>query len=111
MKHFAGGALIVSHDRAFLNAVCTKIVELENGVVHFYSGNYDAYREQKEIEKMTAESEYITYEKEKRRLKKVADATEKRAAKVKKAPSRMGNSEARLHKMGDQRAKRNLVKM
>lgn len=108
LKQFAGGALIVSHDRAFLNAVCTKIVELENGVVHFYSGNYDAYREQKEIEKMTAESEYITYEKEKRRLKKVAEATEKRAAKVKKAPSRMGNSEARLHKMGDQRAKKKL---
>ncbi|MEG2505743.1 MAG: ATP-binding cassette domain-containing protein [Carnobacterium sp.] len=38
LKHFAGGALIVSHDRAFMNAVCTKIVELENGVVHFYSG-------------------------------------------------------------------------
>lgn len=108
LLHFQGAALIVSHDRAFLNKVCTKIVELEAGVVHFYPGDFDQYQQQKEIEKQTAEAEYTAYEKEKHRLAKVADATHRRAEKVRNAPRRMGNSEARLHKMGNQRAKKAL---
>ncbi|MGX7417952.1 ribosomal protection-like ABC-F family protein [Carnobacterium gallinarum] len=107
-RQFQGGALIVSHDRDFLNQVCTKIVELEAGKVGFYQGNYDAYQQQKKNEIQTAEADYQAYEKEKKRLAKVADATHRRAEKVRNAPRRMGNSEARLHKMGNQRAKKKL---
>ena len=39
--------LVVSHDRRFLNTVCTKILELEFGRLVEYPGNYDAYRGQK----------------------------------------------------------------
>lgn len=39
--------IIVSHDRAFLDAVATGIYELENGALHRYAGNYTQYRQQK----------------------------------------------------------------
>lgn len=39
--------IIVSHDRAFLDAVATGVYELENGALHRYAGNYKQYRQQK----------------------------------------------------------------
>ncbi len=39
--------VIVSHDRAFLDRLCTQIVETERGVSSTYLGNYSAYLEQK----------------------------------------------------------------
>lgn len=39
--------IIVSHDRAFLDAVATDVYELENGALHRYAGNYTQYRQQK----------------------------------------------------------------
>jgi len=45
----AGLALVtVSHDREFLDRVCTKIVETEYGVTHTYPGNYRSFLTQKE---------------------------------------------------------------
>ncbi|MCH3916657.1 MAG: ATP-binding cassette domain-containing protein [Spirochaetia bacterium] len=35
--------IIVTHDRYFLNAVCTRIIELDDGQVYFHPGNYDSY--------------------------------------------------------------------
>ena len=40
--------LLITHDRYFLERVCTRIVELEDGELHSYSGNYARYLEQKE---------------------------------------------------------------
>ena len=40
--------VIVSHDRQFLDALCTKIVETERGVAATYKGNYTEYVKQKE---------------------------------------------------------------
>merc|ERR1719161_2791801 len=39
---------VVSHDREFLDRVCTKIVETEQGIARSYNGNYRTFREQKE---------------------------------------------------------------
>ena len=39
--------VIISHDRAFLNRLVTRILELEQGRLHEYSGNYDRYLEEK----------------------------------------------------------------
>jgi ATP-binding cassette subfamily F protein 3 len=39
--------VIVSHDREFLDRLCTQIVETERGVSTTYLGNYSAYLQQK----------------------------------------------------------------
>jgi ATP-binding cassette subfamily F protein 3 len=50
--------LVVSHDRRFLNTVCTKILELEFGRLVEYPGNYDAYRGQKAERVLSATRAY-----------------------------------------------------
>ena len=44
LTSWPGCALIVSHDRYFLNRVATSILAFENGVIVQYQGNYDTYR-------------------------------------------------------------------
>ncbi|MDF2890543.1 MAG: transporter [Clostridia bacterium] len=49
LKKFDGGALIISHDRFFLDQVSTRIAELENGVITERSGSYTSFMEQKDL--------------------------------------------------------------
>jgi ABC transport system ATP-binding/permease protein len=43
LANWSGALLFVSHDRAFIDAVATRIVELDRGVLRSYPGNYAAY--------------------------------------------------------------------
>lgn len=110
LKHFSGAGLVVSHDRAFLNRVCNRIVELEAGTVRFYTGNYDEYTRQKSLERDFAQQEYENYVREKKRLKKTMENTRQKSEGITSAPKRMGPSEARLHKMGGQSNRKTLDK-
>jgi ATP-binding cassette subfamily F protein uup len=47
LKDFAGTILFISHDRAFIRGVSTRIIDLDRGVLKSYPGNYDLYIEQK----------------------------------------------------------------
>ena len=53
-----GAFVVVSHDRRFLDTVCTSIVEVEAARVTRYPGNYSAFREQQDRELKTALREY-----------------------------------------------------
>ena len=44
---YSGAIVCVTHDRRFLDAIATRIVELDRGALRSYPGNYTAYREQK----------------------------------------------------------------
>ena len=46
---FKGALLMTSHDREFMNRVVTRIVEVTNGTITTYSGNYDFYLREREI--------------------------------------------------------------
>jgi ATPase subunit of ABC transporter with duplicated ATPase domains len=46
LKSFGGALVITSHDQAFLNRVVTRIVDIDEGDLISYSGNYDFYQEQ-----------------------------------------------------------------
>ncbi|MBI2734448.1 MAG: ATP-binding cassette domain-containing protein [Aquabacterium sp.] len=45
---FKGSIVLISHDRAFLDNVCTRIVELDRGILRSYPGNFAAYQTLKE---------------------------------------------------------------
>ena len=45
---FTGSVMVVTHDRAFLDAVATRIVELDRGVLRSYPGNFTAYEARKD---------------------------------------------------------------
>ncbi len=106
-KH-KGALILISHDRSFLDKLCNKILELEDGKLKLYNGNYSDYIIQKLKERERAQFEYEQYVKEKKRLEGVMIDVKQKVKSMRKTPKRMGNSEARLHKMGPQRAKANL---
>ncbi|MBQ4187977.1 MAG: ABC-F family ATP-binding cassette domain-containing protein, partial [Firmicutes bacterium] len=51
LTSYKGACIIISHDRYFLDRLCTKTMEIENGVSTVYNGNYSFYIEAKEFRK------------------------------------------------------------
>ncbi len=58
LRDFKGGVLGVSHDRAFLDHVATRILELEGGRLRSFTGNYSKYLVQKDILTRTEKAAY-----------------------------------------------------
>ena len=108
LADYQGALVLIAHDRSFLDQLCNKIIEVEHGKVTQYTGNYRAYSAQKAKEIARAQFEYEQYVSEKQRLLRVTVEMRQKAKSIKNAPKRMGNSEARLHKMGGQKAKASL---
>ena len=93
--------LLVSHDRAVLERLCTQIWELREGKLLRYEGGYDAFEHQKEQELERRRFEADAYQKEKARLERSIQSLREKQSAVRRAPSRMGNSETRLHKRSE----------
>ena len=106
LKSYTGAMLLVSHDREFLDSLCNIIVEIDNGKLKFYKGNYSKYLELKKEERKREEIEYEEYIREKERLNGIILEKKGLRDSIRKTPKRMGNSEARLHKMGGQKGKK-----
>ncbi|MDO4594711.1 MAG: ATP-binding cassette domain-containing protein [Tissierellia bacterium] len=100
------GYLIVSHDRDFIERTCENIIEIDQKKFEFYKGSYDFYRDEKTKKYQRKIKEYDSYKKEVKRLNKVVEGLKKRKDNIRTTPKRMGNSEARLHKMGGQENKK-----
>lgn len=100
LQAFNGAIVLISHDRAFLDEVCTKILEIENTAPKFYTGNYTSYRKQKDHERTREWFEYEAYTKEKKRLLEAAQEKAKKVKKMKKKPARMSYKEAALGSEG-----------
>ena len=92
-----GALILVSHDRALLNDLCGRIWQLEDGSITDFPGGYDAWQAEQERRRARQQFEYDQYRAEQSRLKAAIQQKAEWAASVKKAPKRMGNSEARLH--------------
>ena len=88
--------VIVSHDRALLNAICTRIVEIREGKLSEYEGNYDDYTRLREQAVQRQWTEYENYTSEKRRLEKVYQQKKQKAASIEKLPKGMSPREAKL---------------
>lgn len=55
---FAGAVVVISHDRVFLDNVVNRIIEINDGKAHFYSGNYTFYVEERERRYQTQAEQY-----------------------------------------------------
>lgn len=87
--------VLISHDRALLNAVCDRIVEVSFGELNFFDGNYDDYLEQKALLKKSQYAEYENYQAEKKRLQGVYLQKKAKAKSVVKKPKNLTFSEAK----------------
>ena len=82
LLNWQGALLLVSHDRAFLDVLCTTIWELQDGNIEVYSGNYSEYMKQKQAKLQYQQTAYEKYISKKKQLEAALQQKVKQAAKV-----------------------------
>lgn len=88
LKNYRGAVLIVSHDRYFLDRLCTSICEIERGVLKRYKGNYSAFVRQREENDTRQEKEYEQQQKQIAKMEDYVARNLVRASTTKMAQSR-----------------------
>jgi ATPase subunit of ABC transporter with duplicated ATPase domains len=94
-RTFRGAAIVVSHDRRFLDAVVTRIIEVENFHLHEYPGNFGEYVVQKQFRLKTLEQQFV-HESELLAFEAEGIADRREAAKT--ASRRLGGQLATIKK-------------
>ena len=82
LRNYPGAILMISHDRAFLNALVDNIIEIRNRQLHHYRGNYDEYLVQK---KARAEQHLAAYKNQQAEIERLQDFANRFRAKASKA--------------------------
>jgi ATP-binding cassette subfamily F protein 3 len=85
---YPGGLIVISHDRAFLNALCNGILELRNRRLHRYTGNYDDYLVEKEARKSQHAALYKNQQREIAHLQRFVDRFGAKATLATRAKSK-----------------------
>ncbi len=88
LTRYPGGLVVISHDRAFLNALCTGMLELRAGTLHYYHGNYDSFIKEKEARKTQQASLYKNQQREIAHLQKFVDRFGAKASMASRAKSK-----------------------
>ena len=88
LRSYKGAVLIVSHDRYFLDRLCSSICEIERGVLTRYRGNYTAFVRQREENDARREKEYEMQQKQIAQLEDYVAKNLVRASTTKMAQSR-----------------------
>lgn len=88
LRSYRGAVLIVSHDRYFLDRLCSSICEIERGVLTRYKGNYSAFVRQREENNARREKEYEQQQKQIAQLEDYVAKNLVRASTTKMAQSR-----------------------
>lgn len=88
LRSYKGAVLIVSHDRYFLDRLCTSICEIERGTLTRYRGNYTAFVRQREENDARREKEYEMQQKQIAQMEDYVAKNLVRASTTKMAQSR-----------------------
>lgn len=86
---YRGAILAISHDREFLNAICRDIVEISRTRLHRYSGNFEAYLEQKTAREEQHAAAYRNQQKEIENLQRFVDRFRSKASKASQAQDKL----------------------
>ena len=88
LKYYPGAILMISHDREFLNNLCTHIAELRSAKIMRYTGNYDEYVEQRAAMELTLIATAKAQQRDIDRLQLFADRFGAKASKASQAQSK-----------------------
>src|SRR6202789_3983626 len=88
LTRYPGGLVVISHDRAFLNALCTGILEMRGGTLNRYTGNYDDYLLEKEARKEQQASAFKNQQREIAHLQRFVDRFGAKASRASRAKSK-----------------------
>ena len=90
LLNYPGAVIIVAHDRYFLDKICTKIIDIDNGKVRVYSGNYTQYADKKKQLREARIKEYLNQQREIKHQEEVIEKLKSfnREKSIKRAESR-----------------------
>src|SRR5262250_331085 len=89
LSEYPHALVLISHDRYFLDVTVNKIVEIWNKCVHFYTGNYDKYEEQKRQRRKQFEAAYRNQRERIEQLEVFINRFRYQATKAKQVQSRI----------------------
>ncbi len=98
LKTYPHSLLLVSHDRYFLDATISRVLEIRNRAVHFYKGNYSEFLRQREERMTQLWAAYEAQQREIARIKAFADKFRYKATKAAQVQSRLKDLE-RMHRI------------
>ncbi|MFA7185577.1 MAG: ABC-F family ATP-binding cassette domain-containing protein, partial [Victivallales bacterium] len=87
LNGFKGTLLLVSHDRYLLQKLCTVTLEVNNGMITRYPGDYDYYRREREHRQKTLEAAKLNQDKKREHLRQNINRFKAKATKAAQAKS------------------------
>ena len=88
LMNFKNTVIVVSHDRYFLNKVCTHIADIDYSKIQLYVGNYDFWYEYSQLQLQQAKDQNKKAEAKKKELEEFIARFSANASKAKQATSR-----------------------
>ncbi len=89
LKEFKGCAIVISHDRLFLDGVCTHIVDVDYEQATMYTGNYAKFEEAKLLDRERMEANISKQEQQVAELQQFVDRFKAKASKARQAQSKV----------------------
>lgn len=89
LKRYEGILLIVSHDRDFLDQVCTRIAHIENETINLFTGNYSQFESLRAEQLAQQQSMYARQQKDIKHIQSYVDRFRYKASKARQAQSRI----------------------
>ncbi|HRJ51540.1 MAG TPA: ATP-binding cassette domain-containing protein [Candidatus Thiothrix moscowensis] len=89
LNSYRGTLLLISHDREFLDAICTNIAHIEHGRLTLYTGNYSTFEITRAEKLAQQQSAYEKQKREREHMQKYVDRFRAQATKARQAQSRL----------------------
>ncbi len=89
LKRYQGILLLISHDRDFLDGICTRIAHIEYRQIRLYPGNYSQFELQRKEQLAQQQSMYQRQQKEVKHIQAYVDRFRYKASKARQAQSRL----------------------
>jgi ATP-binding cassette subfamily F protein 3 len=93
LRTYDGAVIIVSHDRTFLDNVATKTVEVTQGQLVTYEGNYSFYLQEKELRQEIQQNAYENQQQKIRQTERFIERFKAKATKARQVQSRVKSLE------------------
>ena len=89
LKRYEGLLLVISHDRDFLDQVCTRIAHIEHQEIRLFTGNYSQFEAQRSEQLAQQQAMYTRQQKDIAHIQSYVDRFRYKASKARQAQSRL----------------------
>jgi len=89
LKRYEGILLVVSHDRDFLDQICTRVAHIENETISLFTGNYSQFETLRAEQLAQQQAMYSRQQKEIKHIQSYVDRFRYKASKARQAQSRL----------------------